>query len=360
MKSNEEYLKELFNKYDEIKETKGKSDFYKNRISKQLPNKLLKTVAVSFLCLVSTVGIVYAGIQTYNKIWKEPDTYKFSEERKITEEDISKSLTEEEAVAKAKKITEDLGKTFGNVTRAELIKNVSANRMDWYIGTDNQISITIQSETGKLKQISDWSIDDTKIPSTVSKEEARNIAKEIYLKLGYNDGEYEIASLSQNAIADGTNLWQVNFCKKYDGIYNYYQDIRISFIPEVKQLTILTIFDYPYEDNPIVIAKEDATRIAKEKAIELGNDENKIKNVTTTLSIEKMNAHVYSQGQFKEQPKEENTKTVNIEDTIVYRTEDIVRKVWVVEIEYYSDFAAIDKYYVDTTTGEIIGGDSTK
>ncbi len=361
MKSNEEYLKEIFEKYNSIKTTRDKSSFYKDKINKGIQNKLLKTAAVAILCLTSTIGIVYAGIQTYNKIWKEPQRYKLSEEREITSQDIEKSLTKDEAIKIAQNITNSLGKTFGNVIRAELIKNISMNKMDWYIGTDNNISISINSETGKLHSISDWGIDDTKIPSTVTRKEAESIAKEIYLQLGYIESEYELAELLQNSISDNTNLWRADFTKKYGDVYNYYQNIRITFIPEVKQLTILTIFDYDYEDNPIVISKEQAIDIAKDKALQLGKVEEKIKSVKTTLSIEKMNAFIYSIQKYNQEVSERpnNTNTQSTDDVIRYRTEDIVRKVWVVEIEYYSDFADVDKYYVDVTTGEIIGGDST-
>ena len=235
--------------------------------------------------------------------------------------------------------------------------------MNWYIDTDNKLGISIESETGKLKQISDWSIDDTKIASTVTKQEAENVAKELYYKLGYKEGEYEIASLKKNKISEDTNLWQVDFCKKYDDIYNYYQNIRMTFIPEVKQLTILTIFDYDYEDNPIVISQDEATKLAKAKSIDLGNSEDKIKRINTTMSIEKMNAYVYTNEQNQKivtQNENNITEQQSTTDVTSYRTEQIIRKVWVVEIEYYSEFTSINKYFVDVTTGEIIGGGSTK
>ena len=97
-----------------------------------------------------------------------------------------------------------------------------------------------------------------------------------------------------------------------------------------------------------------------------------VKNVTAKLDIRKMNAYVYSREQTAiPKPDEntttdinENTTTISTTDNIaVYDAEDIVRKVWVVEIEYKENeyaFTEKDMYFVDCTTGEIIGGDSIK
>ena len=111
---------------------------------------------------------------------------------------------------------------------------------------------------------------------------------------------------------------------------------------------MLTIFDYDFENNPIVITKEEATQIAKDKNVQL-RESGKIQNIETKLDIRKMNEYVY----LRELAKDGNYGS--------YRTEDIVRKVWVVEITYENElFVDKDIYFVDCTTGEIIGGDSVK
>lgn len=345
MKSNEQYIQEVFQKYEYAKKEKK----YK------IKNKEIKIAAMIIISIGATAGIVYAGNIIYQKIWKEPERYSFSEIMEISEKDEQKSITQEEAIKKAKEITENFGKTFGNVSRAEL--NKINNKPEWYIDTENKISITLDS-TGKLLSFSDWSIDDTKIPSTVNKQEAEKLIKEMYLKLGYKEGEYELSSLQKNRITDDANIWQADFCKKYDGIYNPYQCIRISIIPEVNHLLMLNIFDYNFENNPIVISQDEATEIAKEKAIELRNDKT-IQKIETKLDIKKMNSYVYSREQYNNNNLNNITDSLNTDDFTVYKTEDIVRKVWVVEITYENDiFTDKDMYFVDCTTGEIIGGDS--
>ena len=370
MKSNELYLQEIYKKYEKSKNSKDKNTFYKMNLDTVQKYHILQIAASFILSLVITFGVVYAGFIAYQNIWKEPKKYTFEEAHNVTEEDIEKSLTEDEAINIARDLAKKYNKNFGNVTSCNL--NKSADDMTWLIVTDTSFSVNIDGITGELIQMSDFSVDDTKIPATANREEAEAVANEIYLSLGYTKGEYILADLSKNAITDDTNLWQADFCKEYDGIYNYYQDIRITFIPETKDIVILTIFDEDFENNPLVITKEEAVEIAKQKAKSLGKDEDMVKNVTAKLDIRKMNAYVYSQEQTAiPKPDEntttdinENTTTISTTDDIaVYDAEDIVRKVWVVEIEYKENeyaFTEKDMYFVDCTTGEIIGGDSIK
>lgn len=350
MKDNEQYIKQVFQKYEETKKDKR----YK------IKNKLIKTVAIVIITIGTTAGIVYASNIIYQKIWKEPEKYNFFEDMQVSLDDKNKSIDEQEAIQNAIKITKELGKDFGNIKNAE-IKKIDG-KTQWYIKTDTELSIDLDAKTGKLIHYSDFSVDDTKVPSKVTRQEAEKIIKEIYLKLGYKDKEYELASLEKSSISDDANIWQANFCKKYDGIYNNYQCIRISVVPEVNHLLMLTIFDDYFENNPIVITQNEATEIAKNKASKLRKDA-KIQNIETKLDIKKMNAYVYSREQSEEQNNnlEVINETTEITDFTSYRSEEIVRKVWVIKISYANDlFTDMDMYFVDCTTGEIIGGDSTK
>ena len=203
MKSNELYIKEIFEKYESTKQNK----YYK------IKNKVIKIAAMVIITTGATAGIVYAGNIIYQKVWKEPEKYTFSELIEVSEKDKEKSITKEEAIEKAKKITEQFGKNFGSITRAELVK--IETEPEWYIDTENKISVNLDS-TGKLLSFSDWSVDDTKVPSTANREQVEKIIKEMYLKLGYKDGEYELSSLEKNKISEDANIWQADFCKKYD------------------------------------------------------------------------------------------------------------------------------------------------
>ena len=115
-----------------------------------------------------------------------------------------------------------------------------------------------------------------------------------------------------------------------------------------------------FENNEYVISEEEAINIAKAKEEEFSGEP--IINITAKKSIEKMNQFVYCL---------EN----NIEEQTSVRTENRIRNVWVVKIEHEKEPKNKDntlsniesvkrymskKYYIDATTGEIIGGDQAK
>lgn len=360
MKDKKEFYKEVYEKYAYYK-NKKKNKFFNKQIYKTSGFNITKLVA-SLIIVILGSGIVYAaGRYTYNKIWKEPETYNFWKDREITKEDEENAMSKEEAIARAEEIVKGLGYGEIEVTDAELIKHPSNNKIEWMISAQNDISIDIDAKTGKLTHISDFSTDDTAIKSTATKEKATEVAKNMYEVMGYEKGEYELSYIARNLITEDSSLWNADFNKIYDGIPNIYQCIRITFVPEVSKMIMLTIFDEPFENNPVVISKEEAIEIARAKDKELNKDE-EVKNISAKLDIKQMNASIYAQEQDNKEKLEENNETEirETDDIVSYRTEGIVRKVWNVEIEYDREFGNRKWYYVDSTTGEIIGGDSIK
>ena len=160
-------------------------------------------------------------------------------------------------------------------------------------------------------------------------------------------------------------LWRADFCKKYDGIVNKYQCIRISFVPEVKRIKMLTVFDEAFDNNEVKITKEEAIEIAKAKLKDIGRDESKIKSITAELSIEEMNTIWFETERLNEknevaENKTETNRTIDTSDEGYRVPETVIRKVWKVTIDSSEEFAVKDDFFVDATTGEIIGGDTTK
>ena len=100
----------------------------------------------------------------------------------------------------------------------------------------------------------------------------------------------------------------------------------------------------------------------------MDNGKFKVSSVDAKLEIVKMNEYLYSQenpinNTQSETKISESTKVVKIEDENdyeVYVVEPRTRFAWNVQIKYESDFDTMVSYYVDTTTGELIGGSSTK
>jgi hypothetical protein len=165
-----------------------------------------------------------------------------------------------------------------------------------------------------------------------------------------------------------SKLLGATFNKYYDGIKNQYESFNVSFIVvdgKVMLNSVLLNKDTTYQKNPLVISEEEAINIVKSKEQEFSPLE--ITNITSELSIAKMNAFVY----VLENDKYDVTTSTNEEDDLYYKTDDIARKIWKIKIEhnvpmreYADDYnkyikEGMDKvYYVDATTGEIIGGEN--
>ena len=201
---------------------------------------------------------------------------------------------------------------------------------------------------------------------------ARKVAKELLSKYNpnNNDDEYVLVSLRGNMEEDKASyIWYATFYKKYDDLINQYEKIEIGWIPTINGLYSLSFENYKYENNEQVISKEDAIKIATEKDQKIEKRHN-IAFSEAEIGIDKMNTEVI----YREQNIEEYEKgTINFEtdksgvykvkdDSVFYKVDNRVRKVW--EVTIYYDYIKYKEngrerfvYYVDATTGEIIGGD---
>lgn len=263
----------------------------------------------------------------------------------MTNEDLNEAISQEEAIEKAREIIKKLGYYEFNVEKVELIKYPDDYEMEWMIIGKEQISINLDAYTGKLVSFSAYNLDDTKIENKLGKEEVEKVMTDIYERLGYSKEEYILTALNKVEITDDSPLWQGDFCKIYDGIVNEFECIRLTVIPETNELRGVNVFDCKTENNPVIISEEEAIQIAKD--------------------FEKLNTMVYheemNEKEQEEKIKENTTTNQNTNELYDYRLEELVRKVWRVEIEYKNDvFTERDSYFVDCETGKILGGDSIK
>ena len=238
--------------------------------------------------------------------------------------------------------------------------------------TYGKASLEIDGKTGNLKSVSIPTNNYT-IPEkyAITRQEAKKAAYELLEKYKPQDsqGTYELLSLRGNGNSEADSyIWYAEFYKKYDNLINPAEKILIGWIPTINSLYCLEISNYVYENNEQIISKDEATEIAKNKEKQI-NPEGQIKNIQTEIKIEQMNESVflrekygkdYESGKWnKEKIGENGYKLKN--DAVFYKTDERVRKVWRVTMEYEK----IDKdnllhyysYYVDATTGEIIGGE---
>lgn len=349
------------------KEKIAVSEFIKEDIEVKKVYKLPKIVATIIATIGIMSGLVYATANIYEKVWKEPKEYRLNQG--VTEEEKQKCITKEEAQKIGETYLEKIGFGEQAITRIELEKDTLLNDNIWVLNTKS-VWIKVDAITGKIKYVY--------IPSTeykkpenygITREEARIKAKELLEKYRPNEmsGEYELVSLKRNSEYDkNAYIWYADFYKKYDNLVNENEHINIGWVPTVDGLYSLDIQNDKYENNEEKITKEEAIKIATEKDA-LITKNRKIKSTNAQIRIKKMNEQVYLRENFTE---EYEKGTLNYEktsengwqmkkDAIFYETEGRVRKVWVVVIEYEKQEkgkSPLFTYYIDTTTGEIIGG----
>ena len=340
--------------------------------------------------LLISAGIVYAGTAVYEKIWKEPEKIVSSIDEKITEKDLESIMTEEEARERAEGILERVGYEEGKIKSIELEK-WDVDEMVWHIETDNKISLSFDAKGGKNLRLSSKNIFDKDIDNyRTTKVEAEKTARELCKKYGYDLSEYSFVEISSNLVKGLTNepdedeayIWYVDFYKEYDNLVNKYDNISIAFVPEINELFHFSVEEKKFEDNPVQITEEQAKEIALTEE-QKTNIKYALKDTKVELGIVSMNGRAYERTtdykQFCEKQREDYPDQKHTE----YRTDSRIRKAWKVMIDYdipvhdifneafingdrevfpniyneefnHSDFGFT--YYVDATTGEIIGG----
>ncbi len=342
---------------------------------KVLGYPIRKVAIIASISLVLSVGIVYAGTAITNKIWKEPEkTIGFySEENNIT--DISENkkyegiMSEKQARENAKKILEKFGYKNEKIKSIELQNYPDNYDVIWCIETENNIFLSFDAGDGKYLSVTFNNILHKDIKNyRTTKEDAEITAKELCKKYGYDSTKYDDLKISTNLLSESDSyIWYVDFKRTYDGIVNPYESINIGFIPEINELYRFTIYDIEYDNNPVDIDKEKAieTAINNENKIDIGY---KIINTSASLDIVRMNGDAYFRSMDYSKYKRQLEQNYPPEDYIEFRTEALVRKVWKVTIEYdigETKNRIVDKdgvmyrfyaYYIDATTGEIIGG----
>lgn len=345
------------------------SNFNKEDINFKKTNKgIFKMVATFLLATGITGGLVYAtGTVVYEKIWKQPETYNFSYE--LSEKDKENAISEEDARKKAEEYLRKIG-LEDEIAGLSLMKSGIEDESIWDIGFTN--GTMIMDSKGNFQSLNIPSFN-YKIPYNygITREEARKVAKELLSKYNpeNNDSEYELVSLKGNMESDKASyIWYADFYKKYGDMYNKYEKISIGWIPTINGLYSLGIENSKYENNEQVISKEEAIKIATEKDKQIETRYN-IQFVDAELGIDKMNADVvyrekdienYEKGTINFEPSENGTYKIK-KDAEFYKVENRVRKVW--EVTIYYDYSKYEEngperyvYYVDCTTGEIIGG----
>lgn len=354
------------------------NNFNNEKIRRKTTFSLAKIAIVSCASLTLATGVVFAGVKVVKKIFKEPEKvigfYSNENKNEVAIDGNDNIMTEEEAKEKMKEILTKFGKKIEPIKKIELTSNPNDYELSWYMeldnGTDNNDTITINAKRdNSFSVLFSNVLNENAVNYRINEDNVEKTARDICKKYGYDTEKYNKVNIVSNSDkAENSYLWYVNFYKEYDGIVNPYERINISFIPEKNEVYSFEIEDLEYENNSQEITKEQAkqTVIEAERKI---NTEYNIKNINVDLDIAKANGDAYKRiTDFKQYYNEKHTENYPVENIINYRTESRVRKVWKVTVEYdiskyagktdttYKSFDRYYIYYVDATTGEIIGG----
>lgn len=337
-------------------------------------NNFIKVLATSCIGIILTSSIVFAGYTIYEKIWKEPIKYDINQEKPavISEEEKENLISEDEIKLKGTKFLKDLGYDDKEIKKIDLNRSYSNESNSYYaLYTENEynqmnsnknigININFNAETGNFEYFINNDFDEIiSNLEKISKEMAIDIAKNTLNNIGYSTNDYEIKSCNN---ING-NEWNIYFSRSYNGIYNRYDEFQITFGVINNHIVVRSInglVNDKFENNEFIISEEEAKNIAQSKEKNFSNQP--IIRITAERSIEKMNTFIYCL---------EN----NIEDPFSIKSDDRIRNVWIIKIEHektpqntdetLSDMEYVKrymskKYFIDATTGEIIGGEQAK
>lgn len=339
--------------------------------------KITRAIITSVTTIIITTGVGVAGFIAYDKIWKNPEKYTYEEIQETIAEgnnvgEVENLITEETAKQNATTIMNNLGYSNETIKSITLQKDINNNDKPYYnILTGNNenegIAIKINANTGDIISFANNNFQNIDIKTnTISNEQAKEYSSQIIEKVGLENNEYQFTNCSQQQITYSgqvKNVWVVTYYKLYDGIYNPYEVLTNSFVIKDNKIEIGSIVetsDGIYENNPTVITEEEATQIAINKEKELTNKE--IESTTAEIGIRKMNSYIYMLENNVENGFEDEKNDENI---IIDKNK--VRKVWKICINHNKELLknisdleylrqANKEYYIDITTGEIIGG----
>ncbi len=370
----DKYIEDIVNK--KISEPEGfekaiREALYSDKFNKKLRKRqIIRTISTACATVILTSGVAIGGFIVYEKVWKEPKQYTYEElkntiaDTEVSDEEKKDLISEEQAKQTALEIAKNLGYENEVVESIELKQN---KKKYYEIKTSDNIDnieIKINATDGQIMAFDNMNLlGREENQKQITTEEAVKIADEIYGKIKLKEENYELDKCNEEYKAyngEPRKIWIIEYYKKYNNIINPYEKLKFNLIigkNDVKVSSIYTEKSGVYEDNPEVISKEEAIEIATNKEQEF--NKNPIININTKKGIKKINQFIYM--------IENNIDKININnmEANVIETSNIVRNVWVVEIKHNIELIKNadnlikemnKEYYIDITTGEIIGG----
>lgn len=365
---NDKELYEQFKNNIAISKFKEENDI----VMESKTKKLFKTIATTLAGILISTGVVFAGTVVYENIWKTPEKIElssgdFEEITKITEESKKENMSEEKAKEIAINKLNEI-QFNSNIIKTNHYKEYDSNKIWYRFITEDNYEITIDGQTGEFYDIWNHNKDIQDLNKYISVDEAIEVANKYYKLFGFKEGEYEITRIHSNN-KDGNDKEpgfkiDIEYCKKYGDLENYYERISIAIESKNKDIDYFRVVNIPFDNNELVITEDEAINLALKEDEKI--DTNKVESTQAKLMIVKMNADAYNRITNKEKYYEEmQTPNYPVDERNYYKVDNKIRKAWVVVLNYEDNFGDDTRrrytegkysYFVDATTGEIIGG----
>lgn len=327
-------------------------------------NNIYKIATVACLMFVFT-GVAFAAQGVIEKIWKTPEIVQ-KPTTQITEESKKENITEEQAKEIAVNKLEEIGFN-SNIISTNHYKDIETNEITYRFINEDNYEISIKGKNGEFYDL--WNqnknIQDRNI--LITADEAIEKAKDFCILFGYNPENYlvtEVNTVNDNAEDKSLGFrFNIVFSKKQGNTYNPYDIIAIAIESKNKDFAYFRVDSTPFENNEILISKEEAIQIALNEDAKIIT--NKVTETKAVQMVVKMNSEAYKRIKDKEQYYDEIYYKHSVEERDYYKVDEKIRNAWVVVITYEDTFGEDDmraytegqySYFVDCTTGEIIGG----
>lgn len=376
----DKYIESILNK--KISEPEGfekaiREALYTEKFDKRLrKRKIIRTISTACATVILTSGVTIGGFIAYEKIWKEPKQYTYEELKNtiadtgVSEEEKKELISEEQAKQTALEIAKNLGYENEQIESIELKQNKEEEYESTYylINTNNSnkenLNMRVDAKTGELVALENREVlSEQRQLDNITEQEAKKISNEIYKSVIQE--LYEFYECKQEEVVyNGTevDVWIAKYYKMYNDLINPYEEVKIEFFKDDNKIKICSIKrsnNGIYENNPQVISEDEAIRIAVDNEKKLTNNE--ISDVNAKKGIRKMNNYFFE--------LDKNINELNnvneSESNFTVGNNKYARNVWIVAIEHKGKenetieeyLKGKDKeYYVDISTGEILGG----
>ena len=375
------YLEKKFKEEVEVPESFEKAirqALYSERFEKVCrKRKLIKNISIFCLLLICTSGCAIGGYIAYENVWKEPKQYTYAEMENIiandtvTEEKKDKIIEAESIKNNVNDILNELGYDDQEIKKIEIKEYKQEGLEEVYYnietsGDNENLNLRVNAENGNLLSLENNKILSKDVSEAdVNKSDVEKLSNELFSKISQENDAYRLYSCNSEYTSyqgELKKVWVSRYYKYYNDVINPYEELAFTFMNSVDGLEISSIrnnISGVYENNPQVITEEEAIKIAESKEKEL--TDNEIVSISASIGIRKMNTYVYK--------LENNIYNTNMNSELnnenLYINEKLARNVWMVQIKHEEIEAKSNEeylkeqnkvYYVDITTGEIIGG----